>query len=120
MHYAITATLGPSSASPDIWREMAAAGATAFRLNTSHLTLEQLAGWLGKIRGFRIDTGSGMPLVLDLQGSKWRLGEFQACDLRPGEILELVLARKFHSPACCPCRMPISSVPRVIRMGIYS
>ncbi len=102
MHYAITATLGPSSASPDIWRAMAAAGATAFRLNTSHLTLEQLAGWLEKIRDFRIDTGLDMPLVLDLQGSKWRLGEFPACDLRPGEILELVLGAQVSQPGLLP------------------
>ncbi len=90
MRYEIIAMLGPSSESPAVWRAMVGAGATAFRLNTSHLTLEQLVDWLKKIQDFRIDNGVRLPVVLDLQGSKWRLGDFPAFDLRPGEILELV------------------------------
>lgn len=90
MRYEIVATLGPSSASPAIWQKMIAAGATAFRLNTSHLTLEQLVVWLKKIRVFRADTGLPVPLVLDLQGSKWRLGKFPTFDLQKNEIVELV------------------------------
>ncbi len=42
--YEIIATLGPASAAPAVWQAMLAAGATAFRLNTSHMTLEQLHG----------------------------------------------------------------------------
>ena len=42
MKYEIIATLGPSSNSEVIWRGMLASGVTAFRLNTSHLSLEQL------------------------------------------------------------------------------
>ena len=46
MDYQIIATLGPSSAAPAVWMEMLAAGVTAFRLNTSHLSLEVLVAWL--------------------------------------------------------------------------
>ena len=90
MRYEIIATLGPASASPAIWQKMITAGATSFRLNTSHLTLEQLAVWLEKIRDFRGQSGLPIPLVLDLQGSKWRLGKFPTYDLQKGEIVELV------------------------------
>ncbi len=102
MQYEIVASLGPASASPAIWQKMITAGATAFRLNTSHLTLEQLAVWLGKIRDFREQSGLPIPLVLDLQGSKWRLGEFPTCDLQKDEIVELVqraqIADAHHLP----------------------
>ena len=69
---------------------MIAAGTTAFRLNTSHLSIDQLADWMHHIRNFRQETGLTVPLVLDLQGSKWRLGDFPTFTLSPGAVLELV------------------------------
>ena len=47
MNYEITASLGPASAAPETWRAMTAAGASSFRLNTSHLDASQLDGWRG-------------------------------------------------------------------------
>lgn len=88
--YEIVATLGPSSAQEPIWQAMIAAGTTAFRLNTSHLTLEQLDGWLARIDRFYRSAGVRLPLVLDLQGSKWRLGQFEPFELVEGELVELV------------------------------
>ena len=79
MNYDIIATLGPSSNTPAIWQAMLDAGATAFRLNTSHLTLAQLQHWLDRLTPFLSALNPVPALVLDLQGSKWRLGEF----LRP-------------------------------------
>ncbi len=97
MDYEVIATLGPSSADAATWRAMLDAGATGFRLNTSHLSLEQLHGWLGRLDAF-FSTSSERPLptrpplALDLQGSKWRLGQFAAFDLREGQRIELVHA----------------------------
>ena len=102
MQYEIIATLGPSSESPAVWRAMIAAGATAFRLNTSHLSLDRLADWLQNIQEFRKETSLTFPLVLDLQGSKWRLGEFPAFDLQPGAILELVNRVQIDQPQILP------------------
>jgi pyruvate kinase len=102
MRYEIVATLGPSSASPAIWQAMIAAGATAFRLNTSHLSLDQLAVWLRIIRDFRTGNSPRIPLVLDLQGSKWRLGEFPDRDLQPGEQLELVFSEQAFDHGVLP------------------
>jgi pyruvate kinase len=102
MKYRITATLGPSSADETIWRAMLAAGVTAFRLNTSHLTLAQLNTWLERTGKFIDTLGKNCPLVLDLQGSKWRLGQFTPFELGIGEHIELVCSpstsRQFTLP----------------------
>jgi pyruvate kinase len=94
MNYDIVATLGPSSDRPAIWQGMLDAGVTAFRLNTSHLSLAQLQHWLSQLTPFLSARQPAPPLVLDLQGSKWRVGEFPARVLEPGQHLELV-----HAPS---------------------
>jgi pyruvate kinase len=87
--YSIMATLGPASDRTDIWEAMLAAGATGFRLNTSHLSLEQLAQWMERLERFL--RGRGVPVVLDLQGSKWRLGQFEGRGVMLNERVTLVL-----------------------------
>ena len=70
--YQIIATLGP--AVKNKIGELIHAGATGFRLNCSHLTLEELSRWLIELeRTFR-HHGNAMPVWLDLQGSKMRIG----------------------------------------------
>lgn len=81
----IVATLGPASHARAIWQAMLDAGAVAFRLNTSHLSLDQLRAWLTDLPSV------GAPIVLDLQGSKWRLGQFEPITLAHGQIIQLVL-----------------------------
>jgi pyruvate kinase len=92
MDYEIIATLGPSSADAATWRAMLDAGATAFRLNTSHLSLKELHGWLERLDAFFAALPARPSLALDLQGSKWRLGQFAAFELREGQRIELVRA----------------------------
>jgi pyruvate kinase len=87
--YSIIATLGPASDRPDIWAAMLIAGATGFRLNTSHLSLEQLAQWMERLEHFL--SGRDVPVVLDLQGSKWRLGQFEGREVAAGDRVTLVL-----------------------------
>jgi pyruvate kinase len=92
MDYQIIATLGPSSNSEAMWKSMISAGVTAFRLNTSHLSLQQLHQWLDRITPFLNSSDPKIPLILDLQGSKWRLGDFTPFELEPGQRLEIVHA----------------------------
>ena len=92
MDYEIVATLGPSSQSESVWRGMLAAGVTAFRLNTSHLSGADLPAWLESLGRFLPTLSPRPPLVLDLQGSKWRLGEFPARELGAGQTVRLVHA----------------------------
>ena len=88
--YGIIATLGPASRTPAVWQAMFQAGATAFRLNTSHLTLDQLHDWLSRLEPFLAACRPRPPLVLDLQGSKWRIGDIPTRMLSPGQTLELI------------------------------
>ncbi len=102
MSYHIIATLGPASAEPDLWWQLLAAGAGGFRLNTSHLSLDDLDGWLERLAGFRAGHGADFVVTLDLQGSKWRVGQFPAFELAAGQIVELILASETDHPGCLP------------------
>jgi pyruvate kinase len=77
----LVATIGPSSAG--LVAELAAAGATAFRLNASHLALDQLAAALTAIRHSCPDA----PIVVDLQGAKMRIALPCPRDVARGETL---------------------------------
>jgi pyruvate kinase len=102
MDYRITATLGPASGREAVWKDMVRAGATGFRLNTSHLTLPQLTRWIVRLGPFIGSSGTGLSLVLDLQGGKWRLGEFTPFTLEHGKSVTLTHARSTRLPDVLP------------------
>lgn len=77
--FQIVATLGP--ASHGRVPALAAAGATAFRLNASHLTPDEAQAITRRVRSALPDA----PLVIDLQGAKLRLGVFGARVLTAGD-----------------------------------
>jgi pyruvate kinase len=101
-NYEITATLGPASDVEAVWTPMLAAGVTSFRLNTSHLELGQLWAWLERLEPFLDARQSRPALVLDLQGSKWRLGQFAPLELEEGQTIKLLLAPSTEQPGCLP------------------
>ncbi len=87
MEYRIVATLGPGSARPEIWRQLLEAGASAFRLNTSHLLPDDTEHWVSRLTNtFGGDTPE---IVLDLQGSKWRVGDIGTRIVAPGDSITL-------------------------------
>jgi pyruvate kinase len=102
MDYQIVATLGPSSSDEAAWEAMVAAGATAFRLNTSHLSLPAVRTWLDRIRADRASFENHTPVILDLQGSKWRLGDFAPCSLEQGQHIDLIFADTSHQRGVFP------------------
>ena len=70
--YQIISTLGPSVKNKI--NDLIQAGTTGFRLNCSHATLEELSSWLVELeRAFQVQ-GDAMPVWLDLQGTKMRIG----------------------------------------------
>ena len=75
----IVATVGPSSWS--LVRALREAGATAFRLNASHLDANALHARLSAISGDAADA----EIVVDLQGAKMRLGRMPALDVTAGQ-----------------------------------
>src|SRR5512139_539982 len=102
MDYQIIATLGPSADSEPTWQAMLAAGVTAFRLNTSHLSPARLRQWLERLGTFVAGRRPQPSIVLDLQGSKWRLGEFGAFELARGQRVTLVYAASADQPGVLP------------------
>ncbi len=102
LEYEITATLGPASSQENTWRTLASVGATAFRLNTSHLSIPVLNLWLDRLQGFFASLGNSLPVILDLQGSKWRLGQFSPFELHKGQEIELCLCDSAEVPDILP------------------
>ena len=106
MDYQIIATLGPSSDGEPTWRAMLAAGVTGFRLNTSHLSLPQLEAWIERLGAFLGALDPPPPMILDLQGSKWRLGQFPESTLIAGQRVTLVCAASADRPNVLPVPHP--------------
>jgi pyruvate kinase len=102
MDYQLIATLGPKSDNERTWQAMLVAGAAGFRLNTSHLSPAQLASWVERLGVFFATQDSVPPLVLDLQGSKWRLGQFPECVLTSGQRVTLIRAASVDGPGALP------------------
>ena len=82
----IVVTLGPASDSPGTVSAMIHAGAQIFRLNASHGEWEQHSKRIATVRAAEKATGQTVAVLLDLQGSKIRLGRFAEgrCVLRTG------------------------------------
>ncbi len=106
MDYKIIATLGPSSAESGVWENMLAAGVTDFRLNTSHLTAAQVHAWLKRLAPFLTSRPTPPRVVLDMQGSKWRLGKFTPIELAAGSRIELILASSTRRRGVLPVPHP--------------
>jgi len=92
----LVVTIGPRSA--PLASALANAGATAFRLNTSHLEVVAVEALVTDLRR----AAPGLPLVLDLQGAKMRVGHGAARSLVADERVTLALepssAAEVHVP----------------------
>ncbi len=73
----IVATLGPSTDSEDVLRNLFEAGVDVFRLNASHGTQAELARRIEAVRHLSAEYKSHAGILLDLQGPKIRLGTFK-------------------------------------------
>ena len=102
MDYEIIATVGPASRDAAVWKGMLEAGASALRLNTSHLELDELQAWLDRLVPFLDGCDPRPALILDLQGGKWRLGRFEPRVLSPGTELELICEASTDRPDALP------------------
>ncbi len=73
----VLATLGPSSATEEGVRELVAAGADGFRLNTAHLVAEEVAPLVRLVRDAEAASGRPLGLMVDLAGPKLRVARSQ-------------------------------------------
>ena len=70
----IVATLGPTSNSEEMIEKLVLAGASMFRINTSHNTAEEHSKTIKKIRKIEKKLNTFIPVMVDLQGPKIRVG----------------------------------------------
>lgn len=73
----LVATIGPASESPQMLEKLFETGVDVFRINMSHSS-HQLAGELhGRVREISSRRGHPIGILGDLQGPKFRLGNFE-------------------------------------------
>ena len=85
----IVATLGPATATKDMIKKLFEAGVTMFRINSSHGDVEFHSQNLKYIREIEQEEHCLIPVLLDLQGPKIRIGNIgDPIQLKKGEILK--------------------------------
>src|SRR5471030_3246589 len=87
----IIATLGPASSDRAVVASLFEAGADVFRINMSHASHDGMRERVAMIRSLEEQVGRPIGILVDLQGPKLRVGEFQngAETLRRGDSFAL-------------------------------
>ena len=99
----IVATLGPATSSYEMIKQLVDAGATMFRLNTSHGTEEGHAENIKIIRKISQETGRYIPILIDLQGPKIRVGNIpEPVSIKPGQEVVLEATDVTSNPEIIP------------------
>ncbi|HEX3553876.1 MAG TPA: pyruvate kinase [Thermoanaerobaculia bacterium] len=100
----IMATLGPASRDEGVLRELVRAGVDLVRLNLSHGTQDQHRETLLRVRQVAAEERCHLPVVLDLMGPRYRLGQIpdEPRLLAPGQ--EVVLG-----PESSGAELPVDS-----------
>ncbi|MGB9669392.1 MAG: pyruvate kinase, partial [Anaerolineales bacterium] len=78
----IIATIGPAIAQLPLLSQVFEAGVNVIRINASHGNDEEHLHYIELVRGASIDCGVPIPVMLDLQGPKIRLGELESSPIR--------------------------------------
>ncbi len=73
----IVATLGPASAAPEMIERLFLAGVDVFRINMSHSTHDGSKTLYNAVRACAARHRHPIGILADLQGPKFRIGEFQ-------------------------------------------
>jgi len=113
----IIATVGPSSADEAVLTRMMRAGMDVARLNFSHGSQSAHAKAIRRIRHAAAHVGRPVGLLLDLQGPKLRVGEFQggAVYLRQGAETLVTNRRVKGTPDLIPA--VYSGLMRDVKVG---
>ena len=93
-------TLGPSSSEAAVLARILPV-AERFRLNSSHLDVGGLIGWLDRLEALFEAEGRSVPVVVDLQGAKMRIGRYPSMMHLP-ESVELVLGDRSECAGTIP------------------
>jgi pyruvate kinase len=87
----IIATLGPASSDRAVVASLFEAGADVFRINMSHASHDDMRARVAMIRSLEEQFGRPIGVLVDLQGPKLRIGDFEsgAALLRKGDAFTL-------------------------------
>jgi pyruvate kinase len=104
----IIATIGPASLEARVLSRMIRAGMDVARLNFSHGTYRDHARAIRRIRAASKRLGKPVGLLLDLQGPRIRLGEFEEGSVRleKGAELEITSRRVLGNARLIPIAYP--------------
>ncbi len=91
MHIKIIATIGPSSSSYEVLKEMVMLGVTIFRLNFSHNTPKGFIPIFDTLRKIERETKIPVTIMGDLSGPKIRIGEVKDSPLYMGKGYKAIL-----------------------------
>ncbi len=94
-------TIGPATQSTEMIADLVACGIRLFRLNTSHSDRETLLSTYKKIKQLSTDD-STLACMIDLQGSKIRLGQFSEVQVKKGEEVYLTTDPGLKNPGYIP------------------
>ena len=86
---------------------MVRAGADVFRVNGAHVSLEDIAPWVARIRRAGERVGVPVGVLVDLPGTKIRVGRFrqgETVELTPGDSVKLFNGRAGGTPNRLPIR----------------
>ncbi len=90
----IIATIGPASSDPVVLKRMIRAGMDVARLNFSHGTRIDHSRAIRRIRAAAKRVGKSVGLLLDLQGPRLRLGDFEGGAIRIKAGEEIVVTNR--------------------------
>lgn len=117
----IIVTLGPATDSYEQVLELIKAGANGFRLNFSHGTHEQHEQWAKWVRRASKEIGKPVAIILDLQGPKIRLGDFDGViNVQLGMRLKFKYQADYALTGCIPIQYDLSKkVKRGEKIYLY-
>ncbi len=117
----ILATLGPSSNSYELIKEMIDSGANGIRLNFSHGTQEERLEQIKWIRKASKELDKPVAILQDLQGPKIRCGDFEdKIDIAKGQTLRFKYGADYERSGLIPIQYDLSKkVKRGERLYLF-
>lgn len=86
----IVATLGPATSNYEMIYKLIKAGTSVFRLNTSHGNKDIHTNNIKSIRKASAELGVSIPILVDLQGPKIRVGNIpNEIEIKAGDVIKL-------------------------------
>lgn len=113
----IVCTIGPASRSPEVLRELVAAGMSVARINCSHGDPDSHLADLAAVRAAAAGAGRPVAVLADLQGPKLRLGDLPAGGLLLERGQEVTLVPEGGESGSVTIPVQLAELPAVVRPG---